>query len=232
MNANKLVISNPFGKMGNHTEDLIKKGNMGAVLARAGVGKTALLVQLALNAMLREKKVLHISLNDPVTKVSLYYKEVFGSILALNNIQGGPAIWESLLHQRFIMTFKVEGFSVPKLKERLTDLTEQNIFKPDLLIIDGLPFDEDLAAPLNELKSLAAENECSIWYTVTTHRHEEDRNNEFPPQVAPYEELLEVIVQLKPEEKFIRVLPLKGGDETKQNIGLVFDPALMILKEN
>jgi ATP/maltotriose-dependent transcriptional regulator MalT len=42
------------------------------VLAPAGVGKTAFLVQLALNAMLQEKNVLHISLDEPVTKVSLW----------------------------------------------------------------------------------------------------------------------------------------------------------------
>ena len=51
------------------TEDILPQGGFGAVLARAGVGKTALLVQLALNTMLRDKNVLHISLNDPVNKV-------------------------------------------------------------------------------------------------------------------------------------------------------------------
>ena len=47
------------------------------MLARAGVGKTAILVQLALNTLLKGKNVLHISLNDPVKKVGLWYKEVF-----------------------------------------------------------------------------------------------------------------------------------------------------------
>ena len=46
--------------------------------------------------------------------------------------------WEKIQPYRFIMTFKVESFSVPKLEERLTDLMEQNIFKPHTVIIDGL----------------------------------------------------------------------------------------------
>ena len=232
MNTNKIVISSPFGKMGNKTEDVIKDGNFGAVLARAGVGKTALLAQMGLNALLRQKNVLHISLNDPVTKVGLYYKEVFSNIAEQNKIQGVSTIWETLLPHRFIMTFKVEGFSVPKLKERLTDLTEQNIFSPDIVIIDGLPFDENVKNALNELKALAESQKFSVWFTITTHRHEEDQSQEFPPQIAPFSDLFEVIIQLKPEGKTIHVLPLKGGDEAANQSALIFDPAKMILIES
>jgi KaiC/GvpD/RAD55 family RecA-like ATPase len=231
MGTNELVISNPFGKIGDATDDIIKEGNFGAVLARAGVGKTALLVQLGLNALLREKNVLHISLNDPVTKVSLYYKEVFGNIAELNKIQGTLAIWDTILPHRFIMTFKVEGFSVPKLEERLTDLIEQNIFSPNLVIIDGLPFDENMENPLKELKVLADKNNFSVWFTVTTHRHEESRSLKYPPQMASISDLFEVIIQLQPEGKSIHVLPLKGGRDMENPPTLIFDPATMILRE-
>ena len=37
------------------------RGNVGVVLSRAGVGKTALLVQIALDDLLRDRRVLHIS---------------------------------------------------------------------------------------------------------------------------------------------------------------------------
>jgi hypothetical protein len=50
------------------------------------------------------------------------------------------------------MTFKVEGFSVPKLKERMTDLIEQNIFRPHTLIVDGVPFDKDVRPLIEELE--------------------------------------------------------------------------------
>ena len=50
--------------------------------------------------------------------------------------------WDKIQPYRFIMTFKVEGFSAPKLEERLTDLMEQNIFKPHTVIIDGFKFDD------------------------------------------------------------------------------------------
>ena len=76
----ELILRNPLRLMGDETDDIIPEGGFGAVLARAGVGKTALLVQLAVNALLRGNNVLHISLNDPVKKVSLWYKEVFNHL--------------------------------------------------------------------------------------------------------------------------------------------------------
>ena len=68
----ELVLKNPLRLMGYETDDILSEGGFGAVLARAGVGKTALLVQLALNNLLQNKNVLHISLDDPVKKVSLW----------------------------------------------------------------------------------------------------------------------------------------------------------------
>jgi len=232
MKNHKFVILNPFRKMGNDTEDVIQKGEIGAVLARAGVGKTALLVQLALNALLRNKNVLHISLNDPVTKVSLWYKEVFNNLAEQNKVQAANRILESILPHRFIMTFKVEGFSVPKLEERLTDLTEQNIFLPDLVIIDGLPFNKDVRESLSNLKALTQSHSMSAWFTVTTHRHEEPGTDEFPPQIQPIADLFEVIIQLKPEGKTILVFPLKGGSRALNQPPLIFDPSTMMMKEN
>ena len=56
MLKNELILKNPLRRMGYESDDILNKGQFGAVLARAGVGKTAFLVQLALNSMLREKK--------------------------------------------------------------------------------------------------------------------------------------------------------------------------------
>ncbi|MDX1708205.1 MAG: hypothetical protein R3274_06370, partial [Desulfobacterales bacterium] len=173
MLKNELILKNPLRRMGFESDDILNKGEFGAVMARAGVGKTAFLVQLALHSMLREKKVLHISLNDPVKKVSLWYKEVFSRITAHYHIQQSNQLWELVLPHRFIMTFRVEGFSVPKLEERLTDLIEQDIFTPDAIIMDGVPFEDPIQEDLTGLKQLAARLNLRVWFTIRTHRHEE-----------------------------------------------------------
>ncbi|MBU2252567.1 MAG: AAA family ATPase, partial [Proteobacteria bacterium] len=114
-----LILRNPLQHLGFETEDILPGGGFGAVLAPAGVGKTALLVQLALNGMLRNRNVLHISLDDPVNKVTRWYNELFGHLADRCEATQINRLWESVLPHRFIMTFRIESFSVPKLEERL-----------------------------------------------------------------------------------------------------------------
>ena len=215
--------------MGRENEEILPEGGFGAVLARAGVGKTALLVQLALNSLLKSKNVLHISLNDPVSKVCLWYEEVFKDIAREYDVSQMDELWEAILPHRFIMTFKVEGFSGPKLEERLTDLTEQGIFLPQIILIDGLPFDENVRETLSDLKALAKKHDVRVWFAVRTHRHEKPAPDGTPVPLLGVTDLFEAAIQLQPEGKEIHVQVLKGGTLDQQP--LLLDPATMLIKD-
>ena len=225
-----LLMRNPLRQLGYGTEDILEDGAFGAVLARAGLGKTAFLVQIALHTMLRDRNVLHISLDDPVDKVTLWYQEVFNLMVQSRQANPAPELWDGLLPHRFVMTFKVEGFSVPKLRERLTDLTEQGIFKPHTLIIDGLPFDSDVQSLLEELKAMCAETGLRSWFTVRTHRHEEPGPDGMPPQLANLQQLFALALQLLPDGQDIHIRQLKGIAGADQDTALRFDPATMLIK--
>jgi len=226
-----LILRNPLRLLGQENQDIIPEGGIGAVLARAGVGKTALMVQLALDTLLREKHVLHVSLDDPVEKVSLWHKEVFHNLAEHYNLPQINQLWDSILPCRFIMTFKVEGFSVPKLEERLGDLTEQGIFKPDLIVIDGFPFEGDVEGPLKQLKAFTSRLGLRIWFSVRTHRHEAPGPDGIPPQLQDIDKLFDVILQLQPEGKKIHVRALKGVAPATDYPELLLDPATMLISQ-
>lgn len=226
-----LILRNPLRLLGKDSEDILPKGGFGAVLARAGVGKTSLMVQLALNSLLRSKNVLHISLVDPVKKVDLWYEEVFRNIAQHYKLTKTDDLWESILPHRFIMTFKVEGFSVPKLEERLTDLTEQGIFFPEMILIDGLPFDQDTRPPLMDLKKLAESYGMHIWFAVRTHRHEQLGPEGMPAQLTNLSDLFDVALFLQPEQHKIHINVLKGGPAGNEQPVLFLDPATMLIKD-
>jgi len=230
MLKNDLIFRNPLRAMQkDESVDTLAEGGFGAVLARAGVGKTALLVQLALNSMLRGKNVLHISLVDPVNKVNLWYREVFNLIADQYKVDQINQLWESVLPHRFIMTFRVEGFSVPKLQERLADLTEQNIFAPQMIIVDGFPFDQSVQPSLTEFKNLVKQQGMHAWFTVRTHRHEEPEADGIPLQLAHVSELFEIAIQLLPVGKEIHLKALKGGESFSTLHDLRLDPSTMLL---
>ncbi len=231
MLKNDLILRNPLRLMGRENEAIMPEGGFGAVMARAGVGKTALIVQVALNTMLQDKNVLHVSLDDPVEKVSLWYQEVFGALTHQYHVRQLKELWESIQINRFIMTFKVDRFSVPKLGERVKDLTEQQIFNPHMVIIDGLPFDEQLRAPLEGLKEFSLKNRLHLWFTVTTHRHEAPGASGLPIQLEPVADLFDCAIQLQPEGKTIHIRCLKGADGHAQGADQVLDPSTMLIQE-
>jgi hypothetical protein len=129
------------------------------------------------------------------------------------------------------MTFRVEGFSVPKLEERLTGLIEQDIFKPHAIIIDGLPFDDAVNQDLADLKNLAGRQGMHVWFTVRTHRHEEPGPSSTPAQLIQVADLFEVAIQLVPVGKQIQIKAIKGPGSQGDQPDLMMDPATMLIKD-
>jgi hypothetical protein len=227
------ILRHPLGKLtGCESEEIMPEGGFGAVMARAGVGKTALLIQLAIHSLLCDKNVLHISLNDPVKKVGLWYKEVYRNIASQYSIADQEQIFENMLPHRFIMTFEVEGFSVPILEERLTNLMEQNIFTPHVIFIDGLPFDEPQREPLSALKAFVGKHSLKAWLTVRIHKDEKPGVDSIPAQINAVEDLFETVILIQPEGKEIYLKALKGGKPASVVTGLLLDPTTMLIKES
>jgi hypothetical protein len=126
----------------------------------------------------------------------------------------------------------VEGFSAPKLEERLTDLMEQNIFKPHTVIIDGFRFDEAGRGQLVQLKELAGKYSMGLWFTVHTHRHEPPQENGLPLSFLHIADLFEVIVQLATKGDEVYITSVKGQPKSSAQNDLLLDPATMLIKES
>jgi hypothetical protein len=230
MSESGLKINNPLLEMGFKNENIIAKGEFGAVMARAGIGKTPVVVQLAIFSMIANKKVMHISLDEPVNKVNLWYKEMFHNIAEQSNIEMATAQWEKILPNRFIMTLQLDGFSVPRLKERLDDLSEQDIFTPETLVIDSFPFERCDKKTLTDLKALAEEMNINVWFTIKTHRHEKPNAEGLPVQLTGYSDLFNTLLQIMPEEDKIKVQLVKGDVIENSATQLIIDPSTMLVK--
>jgi hypothetical protein len=231
MLKNEIIQRHPMRQLGFKREDILPVGGFGAVLAHAGVGKTAFLVQLAMNAMLRDRNVLHVSLNDPVNKVTLWYGELFQNMARQYEAGEIKQLWDSVLPHRFIMTFRVESFSVPRLEERINDLTEQGIFSPEMMIVDGLNFDESQRTDLAAMKALAARYAMHVWFTVHTHRHEKPGADGLPVSFSPLLDLFDLVLELQPEQANVHIRLLKGESSPTESFTLLLDPSTMLIKD-
>jgi hypothetical protein len=226
-----LILRNPLCSGGSAINEIVPEGGFGAVLSRAGVGKTAFVVQLALNSMLRGKNVLHISLYDSIEKVTLWYHEQFQHLSVACNIEERQKIWQEILPHRFIMTFKISKFNVPILEERLTDLTAQDIFHPSIIIIDGFSFDNPEKSVFSGLKKLAEKHNLQLWFTVHTHPDETVTSENRAVRLMQVLELFDVALELKPQGAEVHVMALKSPGIKEMDTKLRLDPSTMLIKD-
>lgn len=201
----------PLERMGIDMTALNEKGGFGAVMAAAGVGKTALLVQIAIMAMMNKYSVLHVSLSDPVQKVTLWYDEIFQSLTRAQLCGSAPDLHE-YLHRRLIMTFRVDDFTVPKLEERLNDMTVQNIFSPRVLIIDGLHFDNHIEPLLRELKKMALVRNFFIWFAIHIPQSDRKAPTEDPLSAMGLLDKFQLVLKIEDRGHY-HILQLLKGEE-------------------
>lgn len=226
-----LIVNNPLRALG--LEDKSEEGKipsmMGLVMARAGLGKTAILVQFALDCMLLGNKVLHVSIGEGIDKTRTWYDDILALLTEGEKIESIPEIMKN----RMIMTFKESSFSKAILEERLDDLVQQNIYKPECLIIDGYDFENNDKESLEDLRKFMNDRGLKmIWFSAVSHRNDTRVSLDGVP--APCHEmdgLFETVLLIKPENDEMKLDVLKC-DTCSIDPGstLSLDPNTMLLQ--
>jgi KaiC/GvpD/RAD55 family RecA-like ATPase len=230
----KLILRDPLKFLGFDSEEDIDKSRTGAVVARAGVGKTAFLVQLAISALLKEKNVLHISVQDLVDKVNLWYLEMFQNIIKSFESEPSKKLWDELLTRRFIMTFEGESFEFGKLQKKICELKTQNIFNPHLIIFDGLSYNPSDFDELARFKNFIKSHSMSLWFCVRTNVPFESDPEELMKHLGKeFIELFDTFILMIPEKDRIQVKKYTLGNQViADRPELFLDPSSMLIQEN
>lgn len=187
-------------------------GEMGVLMAGAGVGKTACLTHIALEQLLDGKTVLHVCIDDTPEKVKIWYLELLKNILASKGGETLNAAQSRIEPLRFIQSYLQQTFTPEKLRQNLATLKSSAGFQPALIVLDGLDFDHLGRETLEALGEVAQENGVSIWLSARTHRHISEVN----PRGIPYpchetDDLFASIILLEPAAQAIRIKVLKHG---------------------
>src|SRR5690606_1186904 len=112
-------------------------GNLGVVMARAGVGKTACLVQIGLDDLMRERPVLHIALEQTVEHVQSWYDALFDDLADSTHLDERDVVRAMVAQKRVIATFSDRELGPDRL-ERKVELFKQHLeFEPAAILVDG-----------------------------------------------------------------------------------------------
>jgi len=142
----------------------LRPGEVGAVHARAGVGKSSLLVHLALEKLLRDEAVLHVAVQGGSEGVRDAYESIYAG---LHHEQKPLERAESLLtveRHRIIHCTRGAPPSAERIDGLLDTLADVIEFSTRLVVIDGWQPNADQAAAL---RALATRRAVTIWVAFT-----------------------------------------------------------------
>src|SRR6185503_6750231 len=214
------------------------RGNVGVVAARAGVGKTALLVQIALDDLLRDRKVLHISHEHAVDHVRAYYDELFHDLSVVSkledpegvriDVERNRLIYSHLSHARVSPPSLRGGqSSIGKILDTVAFARDIAHFEPDVIIIDGFDFEHAAPSAIRALDTLARDRSVELWLSSNAEGMPAVPR-ELPAPLDRFVAMLHVVVYLSPERDVVRLRLLKDHDnEDLTDLHLRLDPHSM-----
>jgi hypothetical protein len=213
----------------------LKAGEIGIIASENGLGKTSVLVQLALDKLLQGKKVIHVSFTQHTHYVLAWYEDIFDEFINRKNLENAADIKNDLVKYRVLMNFNQDGMTRDQILKSLKALIIDGGFQAETVIVDGFDFarssgESNLAA----VKTLATEIGLSVWYScnILDQGHQYDKNN-FPLVLKDCAKLIDIAIILEQKHDHISLSVSKDRDsgDTKA-LAMRLDPkTLLILDE-
>ena len=222
-----LINKSPVCKILN--PDTISQVKFGAVLSRAGVGKTQFLVQIALIRLLNNEKTIHVSLSDSMEKINLRYMDSFNKLvdsIGYVDPQKAKRLWEDINQLKLGIAYNESSFDPKKITDYLNSFKKNSTELPSILVIDGLNFDNDLSILLDQLEKISETFNISIWFSIKTHREESLCADGYPKQLEKVKDRFEKALCLNPKDNKIEAMVLKNGEDADRKY--LLDPATMM----
>jgi archaellum biogenesis ATPase FlaH len=225
MLKSELIAKNPLRVFDQQREGGLGPGQTGLIAARAGTGKTALLIQIALDNLFRGNPVLHVSVGETVNHIQAWYEEIFRDLAHDYDLEMARQVWEESVRNRLILTFRAGAFSSETLKERLGDLTEQGIFNPRVMVVDGLDLHREKKEAFESLRDFARQSGLKVWVAIRTHRDD----GSIGDLVTPIESFFNVVLSIEATGDGIKLTAVKNPSRPESTESVTLDPKTLLL---
>lgn len=211
----------------------LKTGDIGVIASRKGVGKTAVLVQIALDKLFQGKKVIHVSFTQHTDYVIAWYEDIFTEIAKKKNLENAAEVKNELVKNRVLMNFNQDGVTSDQILRSLRAMIVDGGFKADALIIDGYDFSRSTVERIAGVKKFASELGLEVWYTCTVTGEDPvlDKRN-IPLVLKDYLDVLDVVIVLDPKPDFIQFSVSKDRETFNPNsLDLKLDTKTLLIAE-
>jgi hypothetical protein len=229
----ELIAKSPVRLLEKSIEGGLKPGNIGVIASRKGIGKTSVLVQLALDKLLQGEKVIHVSFTAHTSYVISWYENIFGELAKRRSLEHLGEVKDELVKNRVIMNFAQEGVSIDQILRSLKAMVVDGGFKAKTLIVDGYDFTRATKDQIVKVKGFAEEMGLEVWYSCTLIGEEPlvDKSN-IPVILREYIESISVLILLEPKAEYIHFTVVKDhGRMNPQDLRLKLDAKTLLIAE-
>ena len=226
----------PLRILEESSKGAVHPGDLGVVMARAGVGKTAFLVQVGIDHAMREQPTLHVAYGQELDHVQSWYDALF-TYLSETTLSATEArqAREHLNQNRLIHAVPRATLDPEKLAEILKLYDDGLGFVPKTILIDGFDWKgygaKERVGLIRLRKELAATVDAELWMSAQTQRAlTTDHPNQITPPCDVCEELIDLAIFLEPEGTDVSIRLLKDHDNpSPSDTHLVLHPDTMQL---
>ena len=210
----ELVERSPVRIFEKSIQGGLKAGEIGVIASPSGIGKTSVLVQIALDKLLQNQKIIHISFAQHNSYVLSWYENIFEEFINRKEIENLADIKDELVKNRVLMHFNQSVMKGEQILTSIKAMIKDGGFMAQSLIIDGFDFSKIDCEHLAKVKAFAQELGLSIWYSCNVQ--DGLSNGNIPSVLKNYLDLVEVIITLEPKQDHI-MLSISKNRETIQS---------------
>jgi hypothetical protein len=210
----------------------LKPGELGIVASQRGVGKTSVLVQIALDKLLQGRKVIHVSFARVARNVFGWYEDIFEEFAGGKNLEGKSGVKDEIAKNRVLMNFNQSGTTLDMIVKSLRAMIGEGGFAADALIVDGFDFALADRAYVSRLKDFARETGLCVWCNCAVNGAEPryDAAN-MPTAVGEFADLIDVAVVLEPRADCVELSVSKARGEPASGPCARLDPRTLLILE-
>jgi energy-coupling factor transporter ATP-binding protein EcfA2 len=238
----ELIQRSPVRIFMNSINGGLKPGELGLIASPSGIGKTSVLVQIALDKLLQDKKVIHISFTRQTNYVLAWYEDIFDEFIKKKNLENEQEVKNNIVKNRVLIKFSQGGVTSDQILRSLMALIKSGFFNAEVIIIDGFDFSAAEEGHVAAIKSFASEMGVSCWYScnVTGEQQSSDRSSDqiydqryIPLVLEGNADLFDVIIVLEPKSDHIELTVSRDRDVyNPEHLALKLDPKTLLILEN
>jgi KaiC/GvpD/RAD55 family RecA-like ATPase len=232
MVKDELVQRSPVRVLEKSIHGGLKAGEIGIIAAPSGIGKTSVLVQIALDKLLQGRKVIHISYTKHTDYVLAWYEDIFDEFIKKKNLENPEEVKNDAVRNRVLLKFSQEGVSGEQVQRSLKALIRDGGFNAEAIIVDGFDFSLQDPDRLARARDMAKELSLSVWYSCTIKGGDAYDRQGIPVLLKNALPSIDVIIALDPRADHIDLKVYKDRDRyNPEQMALKLDPKTLLILE-